>query len=489
MTQPRHILANTTALTVSRLCEMAGSFVLVLAASRLMGVAGLGTYSAAIALFGLFVIVGEMGAGSFLARELGRDPTRTSCYLNQVGLLALATSALITVAAVVALPFLGYAPDMATGIYAILLAVFPAILKSVQEAVFIAHQRAALITITTFGATCLNVSLGIVLMWRGCGALGLVVSFVVIQWAVALTYWLLMNAHIAQFTFTWPRESSRPLLQELRPFALSSLLGGLFSRPELILLPLLVHEQEPLGFYTAALKLVDVWYLLPSTLMINIFPVLSKLCQHNDGRSQALQDRAVLYLLAWSLPISMGLTAAARPIVTFVYGPEFVPSAGALQILAWNIPLYCLNAILWRALSARGEQRLVVRAQLVTTAMRLLSGAALIRWAHPLLGAASAVPVNLVLHNALLTHYLRGFKVRLPVLRLGWRFAVAALVMGGVTLVLSETVHLLVLVPSAAAVYAAIVFVLGGFSSDVFPRVRPLEKAQAAVAVPNHGDS
>ena len=479
MNQPRQIFKNTAVLGIARLADMVAGLVLAFFVSRLLHASGLGVYSAAMAYYGLIAMAGEMGSTNYLVREIAKDPSATNRYLVHVSVMATAVSAVVMAVFLIVLPYLNYSVELATSLYVIALAIIPGTLKTIQEAVFVAHQRVEFVAYTTLFTVVIEIGLSVYLLLQGQGILSLLVVFVVIQYIVMIGYSFFTSRYITKLHWEFDFRFARRILGEIKTFAASSLLGGLFARPEIILLSLVSNDAQ-IGYYGAALKLVDMWYLLPQVYMTNVFPVLSRSYHRADQKSQVIQDKSIKYLLALSLPLAAGLIAVARPVVYLLYGPGFAPSAVALRLLACNTVLYCLHAVLWRVLSARGQQHLVLRVQAITIFTRLGSGLILI---PPLasLGAAIAMPANLLLHIGLLARHIRQGGTRLNLRRLGWRFALAALVMGALSLALSDQLHLWVLVPLAAILYAGLVLLLRGFSSDdlaLFRKIRQSELAE-----------
>jgi O-antigen/teichoic acid export membrane protein len=152
----------------------------------------------------------------------------------------------------------------------------------------------------------------------------------------------------------------------------------------------------------------------------------------------------------------------------------------ALRILAWNLPLYCLNGLLWRVLVARGEQSSNVRVQVITACTRLASGYALIS-AFGYLGAAVATVANLLLHNTLLSLYIKSDGTSLQTVLLGWRFAAIALITGLLMYALMGQFELWILAPVAALVYVSMALLFKAFSRedlDLFWRVIPSRVAR-----------
>jgi O-antigen/teichoic acid export membrane protein len=464
MIQAHQILKNTVALAISRCVERAGTFVLAFFVSRILGASGLGIYSTAMVYYGLVAIAAEMGAGNLLVREIAKDRAKTSRYLIHLGFLAMVVSVLATALSVVLVPHLGYSRELAASVYVVLLAATPGILRRIQETVFVAYQRVEFITYTTLATTFVNLGVCLYLLKRGHGVMSLVAAFVLIQYLINVLYFVFTACYVTKLEWDFNFRFACNLIREIRSFAGSSLLSGFFSRPEILILSLMKNEAA-IGFYSAALRLADVWQLIPESYMTNVFPVLSKSYHVADQKPQLILDKSIKYLLAASLPLSAGIFVAARPIIHVVYGFGFEPSVVVLRLLAWSIPLACLLAVLWRALVARGQQDLVLRVDMVSTFGRLAAGYWLVS-SFSSLGAAMTTLVSLLFHDLLLAAYLRRDGTRVNLFRLGWRPALAAFGMGILIWPLSRQLQLWVLIPLAAAVYLTLSIYLKVFSLD-----------------------
>ncbi len=464
MSQADQIFKNTIVLGTARVVERAGTMVLAFFVSRTLGAAGLGIYSTAMVYYGLVAIAADAGATNLLVREIAKDRAQTSRYVIHVGFLTMVVSILATGLSFALVPHLGYSSTLAASIYVAILATIPGTLRSIQEAVFVAYQRVEFITCTTLVTAFVNLGVCLLLLKKGYGVVSLVAAFVLIQCLMAMLYFVLMARHITKLEWIFDVRFALTLIRDIKSFAGSSLLGGLLSRPEVIILSLIKNEAE-IGFYSAAIRLVDPWQLIPQTYMANVYPVLSKSYHLADQKSQLLLDKSIMHLLAVSLPLSAGLFVAARPIVHLFYGPGFEQSIVAVRLMAWNIPLVCLFAVLWRALAARGQQDQALRVQTIMTLVRLAAGYWLIS-SFAALGAAITTSASFLLHNLLLASYVKRDGTRLGLFRLGWRLALAAFGMGVVIWPLSRQLQLWALVPLAAAIYVALFILLGVLSPD-----------------------
>jgi O-antigen/teichoic acid export membrane protein len=464
VTGASQVMRNTVALVVARLTERVATLVLALRIAKSLGAEGLGEYSIAMAFYGAISLVGESGTTMYLIREIANEPSRTGVYVVHLAALAVAVSSVLTVGALLIVPHLGYSHEVATAVSIVVLALLGRTLNSVQEAAFIAHGRTELETITTLVTTSSYVGLSIWLLHTGHGITSLLTSYVAMEYLATAAYFVLISRCITPLPlrFEWPL--ARQLALEIKSFAGSSALAALLSRPEIIILSLLAGARE-VGYYGAAVRVAEVWLFVPQVFMNNIYPLLSRSFHVGDGRFYAIQRRAMRAVLAYTLPLSGGLLAAAPQIVPALFGDKFEPAVGLLRVLGLNITFYALSSIFWRSLAARGRQDLVLRVQLVMILGRVGGGVALVA-AFGAIGAAWTASASSVLSFALLAAATRGTGVGTPSPLVAWRFGISAAAMALTIVLLAPSISLLAVVPLAAIVYGGATLLLRAFTSD-----------------------
>ncbi|PYV68047.1 MAG: hypothetical protein DMG96_37530 [Acidobacteria bacterium] len=464
MDHNRQILTNTTLLAAARIIDRVSRMLLAFFVARVLHATGLGLYTAAVVYYELIVIAAETGSTTLLVREIGKDRSKTNSYVTHLCLIALVVSAALAASFLGILPLLRFNTEMAGSLRVIALAVIPGVLKTIQEGVFVAHQRLEFAIYTTLVAAIANTGLSLFLLSRGYGVTSLIAVFVIVQYIMMALYVYFINKYIAALEWKVNFAFLIQLAREVRTFAGLAIFAGLFSRPEIVVLSL-VSTAAQVGFYSAALRVVNIWQLFPQIYMMNVFPVLSQTYVAGDAEAGRITNRSIKYLLALSLPVMVGVVVAADPILRALYGPGFQASMIPLRLLAVNIPLQALSAVLWRVLVARGRQALVLRALAANTLAELVGDYFLIsRWAS--LGASIISPLIFVSYVIVLAFYARRDGARLRITALGWRFAVASLAMGVLILPLSRHLTLWSLVPLATAAYVGFAFLLRAFSPD-----------------------
>ena len=466
MTQPQLVMRNTVALACARVAEKAAGVCLSFFIARYLGASALGIYSAAIVFLGLTTLAAEMGAPNFLIREIARNGSQTGRLVVHFGVISLVVSWGVMAVSFLIVPHLGYSAELAAGFQAMIVAASPAVLRVIQEAVFVAHQKAEFIPYITLAGGLLNVCASALLLRAGHGVVSLVVVYAGVQYVITLCYAVVLHRYTAPLRWNFSLSFALHLLKEVKAFVGSSILGGVLARPEILILSLFRNDAQ-IGFYSAAVRLVDLWSVISQTYTKNVFPVLSRTQIADREKGRVILSQSVKYLLAISLPLMSGSFVAAGPVVRLLYGPDFEPSVPLVRIMAWCIPMAFLYELLWRLLAARDEQHLMLRAQAIMAVVRVVGGYLLIAGLASL-GAAIVVAVTLAMHDLLLVYYARRDGTELGIWRQGWRLSLAALGAGGFAALLLNRSNLWVALLAAAPLYAVLVVLLKGLTPDDF---------------------
>jgi O-antigen/teichoic acid export membrane protein len=247
--------------------------------------------------------------------------------------------------------------------------------------------------------------------------------------------------------------------------------------------------ETQVGFYSAALKLVTVWAMVPSSYATAVFPVLSSTFQESRTKAVDLQNRSLKYLLALAFPLTVGICLTADIVIPLFYGPGFEGSILTLQILAWYLPIAFCNMVLYRMLFVRGEQHIVFRVQFVSEIIQVIAAVIFIS-AYDWNGAAMALLLGNFTYFVLSVFFILRDKSPLPLLRLSWRFILASFIMGGFIWICKPLISLILLIIGAVMVYLFLLWIFRAFSNDdllLFKRLmtfsKPLPAIQTSKAV------
>lgn len=138
----------------------------------------------------------------------------------------------------------------------------------------------------------------------------------------------------------------KDILKRSYHFILSGLMVTIYSEMDKIMLGQMLSE-EAVGYYTAATKISSMWSFVVMALINSSRPVI--IASRNKSQEQYVKQNKRLYAaVIWiGIAAGLGISLLAKIIIYILYGIEYMPSVGSLQISAW----YTMFAMLG---SARG---------------------------------------------------------------------------------------------------------------------------------------
>ncbi len=260
-------------------------------------------------------------------------------------------------------------------------------------------------------------------------------------------------------TFTRPGGNHAAMLRAALPLVLTLFLHQIYFNFDTLMLGHLRSEHE-VGLYTAVYHIIFAVISVNVVLMEAIFPTFSKLFLDGTAALQQLLRKSVSISIIMALPLGVGGTVLARPLVLALFGPDYADSAIALQLLIWSAVLAFIGANYGYCLVACGRQKILAW----SAAVGALVNVVLNFWLIPQYGIPGACVATVISQALMLCCESSAFfwKVAraLPLFGLVWKAALSALVMGLALILLGERLPVWLAVAGGAALYAGLFWLL-----------------------------
>lgn len=468
--RPALLARNLTWLTSGEVAARLLAFAVAVYLARVLGAEGFGRIGTALALVSYFGIAVDAGFDPFTIRQVARRPRRVPSLFSLVlGLrlrLALAAYAALGVVAVLAPPGAVGRTDLAL--------VFGATLfTTAGNPAWALRGRDEMGTVA-LGTVLQNVAYAgaVLLLVRGPDpALIFVPVAHVTGEAARIAY------QVGALRRRYPRllvrdrevEGGR-LVRESLPVGLSKALRLGYYQGDLLLLAWLASAREA-GQFLAGHKLVLALVAVVLLYQQNAYPTLSRLMGTAPERGRRFQRAASRYALLVAVPVAVGGAFAAHPVVTWLFGSEYLGAVPVLAVMLSTVPLLILSSGLQNELLAVGRSELVLRSEALGLAVHVLLAALLIpRWGAG--GAAGASLVGQLAILGLAVRYGRGV-ARAPLGRRTLAVLGAGAVMAGVVGAL-RSLGLPLAVGVGLAAYGAVVAAARGIGLAELRRVAGL---------------
>jgi O-antigen/teichoic acid export membrane protein len=385
----RRVTVDAAALFMGKLLVMALSFVFLLSSARVLGVEGFGRYALIRAYFDLLLSISATGLSLLITREIAKTPSSAPAYLGAAAPLALGVAVLFSGSLILLLPLMGYGPDVRAPLWLACLALLPASLAVLSEAVFVAIGKAQYVMWGTFGEGLLYTGIGLLVLWLGYGIQTLFIVLVTTRTCLALAYSALLRR---QFGHVY-RSSSWVFIKELcrdwRVFALENWLVNLTASIDVVVLSTF-HREAVFGLYAAAGKINNFGAPLVASFTSAMFPYMSRLYGESTQAFRRVSEESLKYMLAVAFPGVVAVAIFADRVILTLYGEAYAAAVPVLRVVIWVFVLNFVNPFLSHLLFARGEAAKSLRVAAVTCVVFLGFCLSLVpRWGA--IGAASAL--------------------------------------------------------------------------------------------------
>jgi O-antigen/teichoic acid export membrane protein len=452
------IFKNAVFLTLGNIVLKALTFVFNVYVVRRLGDDRYGQYSIVLAWVGLFQILFELGMTQYVMREIAQDRSKTqSLFWNLVVLrflLAVLGMVLITLGAGIA----GYSPELVRGVFVYTCSFLLSAFLIPLTTVLTANERLDYVTGINVLGQLIFMGLGAAFLFSGWSFIALIVANLIgVPFQIGLAAWLIRRDPSVRLSVeidprTWPR-----LIRSGMPFGIISLALTIAFGIDTVMLSM-YEAEHVVGWYNVAYKLVFSLMFFFRGFKEAIVPSLSRTYVDDPAHVESWYHYSVKSILLLSVPIAVGGMLVSFPLIQFLYTDAFLPSALALQMLIWDVPLLMFTSFCGNMTTVIGEERAAARIYTINAVANVI----LNLYAIPRFGLVGASLVTVVtdLIGALQFHFLLRRKLRLPSLtRVSSRILIASALMAAVVWLAGDR-NLLLLIGLGSLVYVALVIAL-----------------------------
>jgi O-antigen/teichoic acid export membrane protein len=350
-----HLIRSIFTLGLAQMVTWVGSAALTVMLPQYLGDANLGKLTVAMALTSLSGLITDLGATTYLTKEVARSPERAGVLTVNLLLMRLPLS-LIAVGICLLIVHLGnYDNDARHIVYVLTFGIVVSAVTNMFTSTLQGLQKmkilAACSVLSKVGYAVLAVAflllgggaLWVSIAWVAVSLVVLVVSAIVVlrsvrmQWAIDLSVW-------------------RPLLFAGMPFFMWQAALLIYGQIDSVLLQFLTHV-EVVGWYAAAYRIVMIPVFIPTILVTVIFPALSAAAS-NPPAFNAIARRAVHVVVLVSIPMALGIMLLPDKIIHLLNYPDsFSNSVLPLILLAPHLPLAAIDVMIGTVLNTRDRQR------------------------------------------------------------------------------------------------------------------------------------
>jgi O-antigen/teichoic acid export membrane protein len=153
--------------------------------------------------------------------------------------------------------------------------------------------------------------------------------------------------------FIWPLAVS--MIRGGFVLALSFVATAIYLRIDQVMLHRMASD-EVLGHYVAAVRVSELFELLPAAFVSSLFPLLC-ISVADPARFRRHLDLGYRYMVLAAAVLAVFFCVGARPLVHLLYGRQYSATAPLLAVLIWSELAIFFGTMVGNALIAAGLQR------------------------------------------------------------------------------------------------------------------------------------
>lgn len=325
------ILKNTFWVAVSRIVEQILMLILLIYVARILGATEYGKFTFALAFIALFSIAFNFGLDSIIIREFASEKRKEKDFSS---LLFLKLLLGILGASLVLIGSFLITDDPSIRRIMWILALYALIInfsKTIFD-FFQAREKMEYLAFVRILETLLIVGAGFFVIFNFPSAENLGWSHVFGIVGACILALAILHFKIQPLSFGWNRQIWKGFLAMSWPLAFAAIFAQLYQQIDSIMMGYFGQITEN-GWYNAAARLARGSLIPMGFISISFFPVMSRTFRQSQERLQGIWNRQQEAMIFLAFPIMMGGTFLAPKIVEFFYGPEYLASILAFQML------------------------------------------------------------------------------------------------------------------------------------------------------------
>jgi O-antigen/teichoic acid export membrane protein len=463
-----NIIANGT--------ELISAFFTSIVLARSLGGEQYGLYAYLVWFLSLMILVVNLGLDEmtkrFIAEAQGQKKNLEVKGIIQLTFIFRA-SAILLVSAVVIISskfWAGFTGDPGNQIYFILLALslIPNQMNAAILSIFKGFQQYKYPTYVHLLLTLLRLISVVVLMSLGYG-IKEVLFFNVIIAVLGISYSIILLRHVIPVKELFPLYLMEKVARN-RAFRYALTMMGIlvvnflaFKQAEIFIIELYL-PMDQVGFYRIAYQLATVaMTIIPIAFGLVLMPAVAE--QFGRGDVKKIKEifvTATRYMYLFSLPMATGMFVLASPIVTALYGPEYLPVIILLQILVFPTAILAGDSVNGAVIQGTNRPGFILIVNIFMAIIGLGLSALFIH-AHGILAVVTAKSIVFFLSPVFTTVFVcLKFNIKWPVRDIS-KAALASAIMGlavfAVQSQLGPILSLVICIPLGVVLYTVAVFV------------------------------
>jgi len=348
-TSRQTIIKNAFWLTAAEVLVKVLSFIAIIFLARHLGPDNYGKIAFATSFVAIFSFIIDFGFPTFAAREMAKDKTKSSKYIENIFSMEIGLGLLTFVAIFFSAKIFTTDKEFLWLICLLGVSSILDIFTLFFQSVFCANEK---IEYTAISKILQGVILSFMIFWAAIGGYGLIFvgySYIVSSLCATVATYLATWHRFSRFSLKIDPVFCKNVIKGAWPIALLYFASLIFQSLDAIMIGF-YKGQADVGIYSAASKIIFSTYLVLSILYSIFLSPISRAFHEKSDKLKNIVEKYGLATLFFGMPLSIGGAIIAPNLISFLYGIQYlnsvVPfillSAGLVFIFMVSFYGYCL---------------------------------------------------------------------------------------------------------------------------------------------------
>ena len=332
-TSKQTVVKNTFWLSVTNFGGRAIKAIIVIYAARVLSTAGYGVLSYATTLAGFFTLFIDPGINAILTREVSKaddGERRRLLSTTFVIKIVVITSGVLFILLIA--PFFSTLPGAKALLPIVALMIMFDSFREFFSSFMRAREKMEWETSVFLLTNVVITILGFLFLSIHKTAASFAWAYVAgTAMGTILAVWILRDYLKNIFSY-FSAKLVMPIVRSAWPFAITGALGALLTSADILIISWMRNASD-VGIYAAAVRIIQVLYLVPAIFQFSTLPLIARLARRDDVRFRKIFERTLSVVFLASVPLAVGGIVLGASIMHLVYGAAYASGALSFQLL------------------------------------------------------------------------------------------------------------------------------------------------------------
>lgn len=463
MSIAKRVLKNSIWLLIANIIIRILGALVIFFLARGLGVDIFGQYSFALSFVGFFSLFTNYGFSNLIIRDVAKDRTKTSKYINNILGIKIAFGIISLVSLFIISLFINKPTGVLIAMYVFGIELVVTSFTNTLRSVFHAYEIMEFDSITKIIEKTIWAILLLFLIFNKLSLINVALATLVSAILGLVITYIFFKRKIFDINISYDKKIWKKIIISATPFAITGLFALINFRIDQVMLSFLTNDLT-VGLYSAAYKIIDILSILPSLLLASLYPVFSVLYYKNKPLFHKIFNLSLRYSITLAFPIVVGIHLLSNNIIMLAYGDAYIDSVPVLKILIFISLISFINTPLFVVLNAIGKQKITMINAGFTALVNIIMNIILIP-KYGIMGAAFSTIISELTFLTLSTYQLEKINIHSKLLSKSFKPLIASIIMGIVIYYVSSW-NIFIIIPFAAIIYFSVLVLFKEFSKE-----------------------